>query len=56
MQASQAIQAELDGMQMKQWATVLKASRSWLGLPLLAGERTIGLLNILSDEVNHYKR
>ena len=54
MQASEAIQAELDGMQMKQWSAVLKASRSWLGLPLLAGERTIGLLNLLHDEANHY--
>ena len=48
MQANETIQADLDGMQMKQWATALKASRSWLDLPLLAGERTIGLLNILT--------
>ena len=55
MQASETIQAELDGMQRSPWADALKASRSWLGLPLLAGERTIGLLNILHDEANHYK-
>ena len=36
------------------WAAALKASRSWLGLPLLAGERTIGLLNLLHDEANHF--
>jgi signal transduction histidine kinase len=54
MQASAAIQAELDNIQLKQWAAALKASRSWLGVPLLAGERTIGLLNLLHDEANHY--
>ena len=54
MQASEAIQAELDGMRAEQWAAALKASRSWLGLPLRAGERTIGLLNILHDDANHY--
>jgi len=55
MQASEAIQTDLDGMQTKQWAAALKASRSWLGLPLRAGERTIGLLNILHDAANHYE-
>ena len=55
MQASETIQAELDGMQKSPWADALKASRSWLGLPLLAGERTIGLLNILHGEANHYE-
>ena len=34
MQASEAIQAELDAMQATQLAAALKASRSWLGLPL----------------------
>jgi signal transduction histidine kinase len=33
----------------------LKATRSWLSLPLIAGESTIGLLNILHDEANHYE-
>ena len=54
MQASEAIQAELDGMQATQLAAALKASRSWLSLPLRAGERTIGLLNLLHDEANRY--
>ena len=55
MQASAAIQAELDAMQATRLAAALKASRSWLGLPLRAGERTIGLLNILHDEANRYE-
>ena len=42
-------------MQATQWAAALKASRSWLGLPLRAGERTIGLLNLLHDEANRYE-
>ncbi len=54
MQASEAIQAELDGMQSGPWADALKASRSWLGLPLVAGERTIGLLNLLHSGANHF--
>ena len=55
MQASAAIQAELDAMQATQLAAALKASRSWLGLPLRAGEQTIGLLNILHDDANRYE-
>ena len=55
MQASEAIQAELDAMQATQLAAALKASRSWLSLPLRAGERTIGLLNILHDDANRYE-
>ena len=55
MQASAAIQAELDAMQTTQLAAALKASRSWLSLPLRAGERTIGLLNILHDDANRYE-
>jgi PAS domain S-box-containing protein len=54
MQASEVIQAELDGMKMKQWAASLKTSRSWLSLPLLAGGRTIGLLNILHGQANYF--
>jgi signal transduction histidine kinase len=54
MQASEAIQAELDAMQATQLAAALKASRSWLSLPLRAGERTIGLLNLLHDDANRY--
>ena len=55
MQASEAIQAELDAMQATQLAAALKASRSWLSLPLRAGERTIGLLNLLHDDTNRYE-
>ena len=55
MQASEAIQAELDAMHATQLAAALKASRSWLSLPLRAGERTIGLLNILHDAANRYE-
>jgi len=54
MQASETIQAELDAMQATQLAAALKASRSWLSLPLRAGERTIGVLNILHDDANRY--
>ena len=55
MHANAAIQAELDGMQSKQWAAALKESRSWLGLPLRVGEHTIGLLSILHHEPNHFE-
>ena len=34
---------------------MLRASRSWLGLPLVVGERTIGLLNLMHSETNHYR-
>jgi signal transduction histidine kinase len=54
MQASEIIQAELDGMKLRQWAASLKTSRSWLSLPLLAGGRIIGLLNLLHDQGNYY--
>ena len=54
MQTSEAIQAELDNIHMKRWMAALKATRSWLGLPFVAGERTFGLLNLLHDEANHY--
>jgi signal transduction histidine kinase len=54
MQASEAIMAELDRLPAGPWTAALKASRSWLGLPLVSGERRIGLLNILGDEANHY--
>ncbi len=54
LQANQAIMAELDRMPAGPWSAVLEASRSWLGLPLLSGERRIGLLNVLGDEANHY--
>ena len=54
MQASQAITAEFDRMPAGPWTAALQASRSWLGLPLLSGERRIGLLNLLGDEANHY--
>ena len=35
MQASETIRAELDGIEPEWWAAALKASRSWLSLPLL---------------------
>jgi PAS domain S-box-containing protein len=54
MQASAAIQAELDNIQMKQWLAALKATSSWLGLPLVAGEHTIGLLNLLHDKADQF--
>jgi PAS domain S-box-containing protein len=55
MQASETIQADLDNVETDWWAGALKASRSWLGLPLLAGEHTIGLLNLLHEEANYYR-
>ena len=55
IQANETIQAELDGVHLRSWAAELKSSRSWLGLPLMTGERTIGLLNILHDQANHYQ-
>jgi signal transduction histidine kinase len=55
MQASEVIQAELDSMTLRQWAASLKTSRSWLSLPLLAGGRIIGLLNLLHTQANYYE-
>jgi signal transduction histidine kinase len=54
MQASESLQAELNKIEPEWWAGALKASRSWLGLPLLTGEHTIGLLNLLQDQANYY--
>ena len=54
MHANVELQAEFDGMQMKQWASALKASASWLGLPLQVGERTVGLLNVLHNTAEHF--
>ena len=54
MQASETIRAELDSIEPEWWAAALKASRSWLSLPLRAGESTIGLLNLLHDDANRY--
>lgn len=54
MRAIPSIQADLGEIHTEWWAAALKASRSWLSLPLLVGERTIGLLNILHGEANRY--
>ena len=54
IQASETLRAELGNIKPEWWSAALKSSGSWLGLPLLAGERTIGLLSILHDEANHY--
>jgi signal transduction histidine kinase len=54
MQASEIIQAELDGMKLRQWAASLKTSRSWLSLPLLASGRIIGLLNLLHNQADYF--
>jgi PAS domain S-box-containing protein len=54
VQANEILRAELGSIQPEWWAAALKASGSWLGLPLLAGERTIGLLSILHDEAHHF--
>ena len=54
MWANHAVQAELDAVPIESWPEALKASRSWLGLPLRVGERTIGVLNILHDDANCY--
>ncbi len=51
---NQAAQTEMNGVQIEAWAAALKASRSWLGLPLRVGERSIGVLNLLHDDVNCY--
>jgi signal transduction histidine kinase len=55
MQASEVIQAELDEIEMKEWAAALKSSRSWLSVPMLAGERTIGLLNLFHPQAGSYE-
>lgn len=54
MQASDVIQSELDGIKLRQWAAMLKTSRSWVSLPLLAGDRIIGLLNLFHDQANYF--
>ena len=54
MQASEAIQADLNAMQATRLAAALKSGRSWLGLPLRVGERAIGVLSILHAEVDLY--
>ena len=54
MQANADLQTELDRMGMQEWLAALKASRSWLGLPLRVGEHTVGLLNILHDAADQY--
>ncbi len=55
MQASEVIQAELDGIKMKEWAAALKSGRSWLSVPMVAGERTIGLLNLFHPQAGCYE-
>jgi PAS domain S-box-containing protein len=55
LQASEVIQAELDGIKMKEWAAALKSGRSWLSVPMLAGERTIGLLNLFHPQAGYYE-
>ncbi len=54
VEANETLRAELDKVEPAWWAAAAKASRSWLGLPLRAGERTIGLLNIMHDEADHF--
>jgi signal transduction histidine kinase len=54
IEANETLRAELASIEPARWAAALRASRSWLGLPLVAGERTIGLLNLLHDEANYY--
>lgn len=49
-----AVPAVLETIQNEQWAAALQESRSWLGVPLLAGDRFIGLLNLLHNEADHY--
>jgi PAS domain S-box-containing protein len=54
MQASEIIQSELDDIKLRQWANLLKTSRSWVSLPLLAGGRIIGLLNLFHNQANYF--
>jgi PAS domain S-box-containing protein len=54
MRVIPSIQTELDDIHTEWWAAALKASRSWLSLPLLVRERTLGLLNLLHGEANRY--
>ena len=54
MQANKIIQAGIEGLQNEKWAEAMKASQSWLGLPMLAGERRVGMLSILHNSVDAY--
>ncbi len=54
MLAVEAIQADLDTIEIERLASALKLSRSWLSLPLQVGGRKIGLFNLLHGKVNRY--
>lgn len=54
IQTNETIQVDRVNVEMEWWAGILKTARSLVSLPLVAGERKIGLLNILHDEANHY--
>lgn len=54
VRASDTIQAAMAAIQNDRFAGALKASRSWLRLPLISGERTTGMLNLMHDEAGHY--
>ncbi len=54
MQASEFFQTGVAGLKTEKWADALKTSRSLLGLPMVAGERFVGMLNILHDGLDAY--
>jgi two-component system nitrate/nitrite sensor histidine kinase NarX len=54
MHAGEIFQTGVVGLKIEQWADALKTSRSLLGLPMVAGERFVGMLNILHDSLDAY--
>ncbi len=52
--ANKSVQAELDNLDIEEWSAVLSACKSWLCIPLLVGERIIGVLNIVHKAADHY--
>ncbi|MBE2238252.1 MAG: PAS domain S-box protein [Caldilineaceae bacterium] len=54
IRADATVQAALDSLEIEGWAAVLKASRSWLCTPLIVGERTLGMLNLVHDAPDHF--
>ncbi len=54
MQANETFQIGIAGLKIERLADALKTSRSLLDLPMVAGERFVGMLNILHDSVDAY--